>query len=256
MLAMSEGSEPSQVLTDFSLLALERGFRSIEDAGGPMVPFVLERTEDRSDNLRLFSEDRLEEGLEAARRYVDQAIGRLTMYAIVWDGYLNTSNTRMDAIFVEAAEETGAHGVFYAQPYKFVPKGLKRKNVPRRMGGPVLVQRPDSRFRGGSMSVSIDLVSVNAARDEVTLHLIAEEPWDEEGEAALGLQAKLKGYVGVAADGGLHEKYPETAGMRVSIHIRTRYPLGRTENKLVELARQQWCEPEQIELVVLPLSGD
>ena len=178
------------------------------------------------------------------------------MYAIAWDGYLTTENTRADAILVEAADKADEHGVLYGQRYKTVTKGLRRQKVSERVGEPALLGRCDSRFRGFSVTGVIDGVSVNAAGDEVTLHLITEEPWDEKGAAALGLQAKLKSYVAFAADGALHSKYPQTVGMRVSIHLRTKYPLGWAENKLVEMAREQWCKPEQIELVVLPLSTD
>jgi hypothetical protein len=94
----------------------------------------------------------------------------------------------------------------------------------------------------------IDLVSMNAAEDEVTLHLIAEQPWDVRGEGTAKLQAKLKNYVTFAADGQLHRDYPEARGKRIRIHVDSEYPLGDLELQLLDAAREHWCAPEQIEL--------
>jgi hypothetical protein len=250
---MTKTGELSQAFLDFVLRALDHGFESIEQGGGPLVPFVLEATADGTRTLTRFARERLEDGVEAARIYVDASVGRLSMYAIVWDGYLTSANTRTDAILAEAAEQADENGVVFGQCYKTAVKGFRRQRICEQIGDPALVGRADSRFRGWSASGVIDLVTVSAAGDEVKLYLIMEEPWDEQGEEMMKLQAKLKNYVAYGADGQLHRDFPDTADMRVSIHIETRFPLGTPENKLVELARKEWCEPEQIELVVLPL---
>jgi hypothetical protein len=94
----------------------------------------------------------------------------------------------------------------------------------------------------------IDLVSLNAAGDEVTVSIVATRPWDAQGSEALKLQAKLKNTVAFATDGQLTRMYPDTAGTRVRVNIDSQYPLGETETRLVDLARTHWCEPEGISL--------
>jgi hypothetical protein len=96
----------------------------------------------------------------------------------------------------------------------------------------------------------IDLVSLSADGETVTLHLVATEPWPATGEGTFLLQAKLKGYVAFAADGQLTRQYPEASGKRVVIEIRSDHPLGATEEKFVAAAREHWCKPEGIVLLV------
>ena len=47
----------------------------------------------------------------------------------------------------------------------------------------------------------------------------------------------------------LHQ-FPEARGKRVVIEIRSDYPLGDTEEKLVAAARQDWCDPVGVFLTV------
>jgi hypothetical protein len=98
---------------------------------------------------------------------------------------------------------------------------------------------------------SIDLVSVNAAGDVVTLHIVATEPWDVAGDGALRLQAKLKNYLAFAAEGKLEHTYPDVKGKRVRIEIRCSHPPGEIEDRLVAAVREHWCEPGGIVLEVL-----
>ena len=97
---------------------------------------------------------------------------------------------------------------------------------------------------------AIDLVSMSADGQTVTLHLVVTEPWPANGSGTTLLQAKLKNYVAFAADGRLVRHYPEASGKRVAIEIRSDHPLGPTEEKLVVAARTHWCEPDGISLVV------
>lgn len=96
----------------------------------------------------------------------------------------------------------------------------------------------------------IDLVTVSADGETVIVYLVATDPWPATGRGALLLQAKLKNYVAFAADGQLIRQFPKAQGKRVVIEIRTDHPLGVTEEKLIAGARQHWCEPEGISLVV------
>jgi hypothetical protein len=96
----------------------------------------------------------------------------------------------------------------------------------------------------------IDLVSLSADGQTVTLHLVAAEPWPASGAGALLLQAKVKNYVAFAADGQLVRQYPEARGKNVVIEIRAEHPLGATEETLIAAAREHWCEPDGIALLV------
>jgi hypothetical protein len=98
---------------------------------------------------------------------------------------------------------------------------------------------------------SIDLVG--ELSDVVTLYLFATEPWAPNGADILRLQAKLKSYVAFAADGQLTRMYPDVAGKKVVIEIRSDFELGETEMKFVAAAREHWCEPEGIGLVISAL---
>jgi|SRR5579872_1633184 len=100
----------------------------------------------------------------------------------------------------------------------------------------------------------IDTVSMKD--DTVTIHLIATEPWAPNGGDAMLLQAKLKNYVGFAADGHLTRRFPQAAGKNIIIEIRSTHPLGDTELRLVEAARHHWCAPERIALLVTVVGGD
>jgi hypothetical protein len=96
----------------------------------------------------------------------------------------------------------------------------------------------------------IDLVSLSADGKAVALHIVTTDAWPASGERTSLLEAKLKSYVAFAADGQLARQYPEARGRKVLIEIRSVHPLGAMEEKLVEAAREQWCTPENIALVV------
>jgi hypothetical protein len=96
----------------------------------------------------------------------------------------------------------------------------------------------------------IDLVGESADGKTITLYLVATEPWPPTGEGTLKLQAKLKTYVAIAADGQLTRQFPVARGKRVVIDLRSDHPLGATEEKLVSIVRERWCEPEGIALQV------
>ena len=94
----------------------------------------------------------------------------------------------------------------------------------------------------------VDLVSLNAAGDEVAVVIVATAPWDPSGADMPRLQAKLKTAVAFVADGQLDREYPDARGRLRRIHIRTNHPLGAPELQLVDAAREHWCEPEGIKL--------
>jgi hypothetical protein len=92
----------------------------------------------------------------------------------------------------------------------------------------------------------VDLVSLSPSGDEVTVHIIASEPWSEE--QLFQLQTKLKNTVAFATDGQLERMYPKVAGKSKIIEIRADFPPSEAVEKLLAAARQQWCAPEGIKL--------
>ena len=99
----------------------------------------------------------------------------------------------------------------------------------------------------------VDAVGLSPSGEEVVLLLVATDPWDERGDGTMRLQAKLKTYVAFAGDGQWVRQYPEVSGKPVTIQIDTAFPLGKSEQLLVEAAPKEWCEPEGISLRVRSL---
>jgi len=101
----------------------------------------------------------------------------------------------------------------------------------------------------------VDFVTMSASREDGSVHLVASDPCDTAGKGRMLLQAKLKNYVTFVKDGQLERNYPETRGKRVRIQIDAAFALGDLEEQLVIAARTEWCEPEDIELVVAVATG-
>ena len=144
---MSEPVPPSP-FSDFYFLALDHAFGSIEDGGGPLVPFTMSIGSDGKKGLTRFVAERLEEGLEQAKASVT-ATAALAMYAIAWDGYVTLDGRKWDAVFVEAGEASQEFGLMLCQRYVIPKKGLFRKSRNESVGNPTLVGKPPSRIWTG-----------------------------------------------------------------------------------------------------------
>jgi hypothetical protein len=146
---MSNEFKPSEESADFFFLAIDHGFESIEGGGGPLTPFVMGVTTSGEKIMHRFVAELLEEGLSQAQRYVAENQRNLRMYAIAWDGYVTLGDERTDAILVEAADRAEEGAVLFCQRYRKGKKGLLRKTVCERIGNPALIERLESRFKGG-----------------------------------------------------------------------------------------------------------
>ncbi|HEX7706454.1 MAG TPA: hypothetical protein VF701_08360 [Thermoanaerobaculia bacterium] len=143
---MTDDFEPSEQFADFFFLAIDHGFGSIEDGGGPLIPFVMSVSVDGQKHLTRFVTDELSEGVQRAQEHVVQHRDGMMMYAIAWDGYITLDDRKWDAILVEAGEAHDPRGVLFAQRYEAGPKKLFRRSKNERVGNPALVDYPPSRI--------------------------------------------------------------------------------------------------------------
>ena len=117
--------------------ALDHGMESIKNNSGPLVPFVISYKRIGERILTRFLTDRLEQGIEKARKFVFNARFDLEMYAIAYDGYVTLEGQKYDAIIVEGGMRKIEQGMRLAQRYE--KKGfIIKKNVP--IGNPVQFQ--------------------------------------------------------------------------------------------------------------------
>ena len=136
---------PSEEFTDFFYQALDHGFGSIEGGGGPLVPFTMVVESSGQRQLTRFALERLEDGFEQAKASVTPS-SPLSMYAIVWDGFITLEGQKWDAILVEAGERRIQYGVLLCQRYVHVEKSPSLDGPCERIGNPALVGKPQSRL--------------------------------------------------------------------------------------------------------------
>lgn len=135
---------PSAEFADHFFLAIDHAFASIEDGGGPLVPFTMTADISGQKKLDRFVAEPLEAAVEAAKASI-LPDPKLTMYAIAWDGHLTSGEQRVDALFVEAGETSAQTGCLFAQRYVQKKVGLLRRVRCERVGNPALLdERPPS----------------------------------------------------------------------------------------------------------------
>ena len=144
---MTNDFQPSTEYADFFFLAIDHAFGSIEDGGGPLIPFVMTIDKDGNKHMQRFVTKRLEEGLVHAQNYIDENQDKLEMFAIAWDGYITLDDKRTDALFVEAGDRNDSLGVTFCQRYQEVRKGFLQGKKCERIGNPALIERPITRFK-------------------------------------------------------------------------------------------------------------
>ncbi|MBB3657034.1 hypothetical protein FHX15_002262 [Rhizobium sp. BK650] len=140
---------PSQAFADFFFFAIDHGFASVEDGGGPLIPFTVLVDTAGQRKLTRFAMGKLEDGVQAAKNSV-ASTGAVAMYAIAWDGFITLEGRKWDAICVEAGEAQAELGVLFCQRYTTAKKGLLRRTRSVRVGNPALIERPPSRLWVGS----------------------------------------------------------------------------------------------------------
>ena len=109
----------SENLQQWVLEALELGYGSFCE--GDHVPFAVILDDNGQSHLINFenasgaiNSDLLSE----ARKIITETFPLAQYYALVWDGYLTTGETKQDAVFAEAGERGEAEAFIFAQQYK------------------------------------------------------------------------------------------------------------------------------------------
>ncbi len=117
-----QGETPETTM-DLLFLGLDHGVESVRASGGPLTPFVIvERSGERQ--LIRFSSDTLESATaQGVSRIRATHLEPGDCAVLVYDGYLTTSEGRLDAIYAEAVDDAGRVTVV-AQRYK--PKSRLR----------------------------------------------------------------------------------------------------------------------------------
>ena len=142
---MSEESDTDLEFNDLMFAALDHGVESIADGAGPLIPFAIFINNTGERVLQRFVTEQIEEGVEAAKNYVNGEKSNIKIYAIVWDGYITLDEKKYDAILVEAGENNKEFGVLLAQRYE--QKGMFKKKM-NLIGNPALAGKPASRVHG------------------------------------------------------------------------------------------------------------
>lgn len=140
---MDDLQQEARALVEIALTAMSHAFRSIEDGEGPMVPFVMTDSESEGRAIYRFEANSLCHALDSAQIWLDTADDEVSRYAFAWDGYLTLDDEKWDALFVEAGNRTLPHGMLLCQRY--APESGMR-SATRRIGEPMLVEKPDSRI--------------------------------------------------------------------------------------------------------------
>ena len=96
--------------------ALDHGFESIEDLGGPLIPFVLLDHGDCQELNRMVVDDSAAAVAHGSAMILAAPPSALR-YALTHDAYLRIGDERFDAIIVHAGERSLDHGVALAQCY-------------------------------------------------------------------------------------------------------------------------------------------
>lgn len=140
---MDDFRQEARALVDMALTAMAHAFRCIEEGDAPLTPFVMTDSDGEGRAIYRFEAKSLGHALDSAEIWLDGVDAEVFRYAFVWDGYITLDDGRWDALFVEAGDRVLPHGMLLCQRY--APES-GAGSVNRRVGGPILVEKPDSRL--------------------------------------------------------------------------------------------------------------
>lgn len=123
---------------------LDHGFSSIQDSGGPLVPFVILDHGDRKELQRMVVDDSAA-AVAHGSAMILAAPPTALRYALAHDAYVRIGGERYDAIIVLAGERSLDHGVALAQCY--MPLETNEPRV-ERYGEVRLLGPADNYFKG------------------------------------------------------------------------------------------------------------
>lgn len=95
----------------------------------------------------------------------------------------------------------------------------------------------------------VDLVSFDAGRDEVTLLMIEDRPWESDPQQLRQLEAKFNAYLEYALGGHLAKDYPQYAGKDVCFELECA-EVPRGEAAAMLRAMENFAAGEGLRLVV------
>jgi hypothetical protein len=131
-------------LNDITFMAIDHGIHSIADGHEPLIPFVIIEKSGGERVLARFVTDRIEDGSEKSKRYIEENKAGIERYAIAWDGFVTIEGEKWNAILVESGDRFQEKGYLMCQRY--AQKGLiKKKSEP--FGNPALIGKPNSRIK-------------------------------------------------------------------------------------------------------------
>ena len=116
---MTDINKISPEYSDFIFLGLDHGINSIRDGGGPLVAFVMTKTNEQKQLYRILT-DRLEDAPIEAEKFLKSIHPKPKLALIAYDGYATIKGERSDAIIVRSFDMSEEDGLIFAQRY--IPK--------------------------------------------------------------------------------------------------------------------------------------
>jgi len=101
----------------------------------------------------------------------------------------------------------------------------------------------------------LDAFAHDARTDRVVLAMFERRPWNGRAEQGLQLQEKLNAYASFVLDGEMREQFPQLAGKRVCIQLRTVHEPDERTLAFLETARQQ-LDFQEIALEIIQIGAD
>ena len=95
--------------------AMDYALKALQSAD-PLVPFAISWRGD-STTIERYMLSAYDDSIEMAMHNINEAHESMDAYAIVWTGYIETDNKRMDAVIIEAGELGTDNAVQLAQAY-------------------------------------------------------------------------------------------------------------------------------------------
>lgn len=142
---MSETSSHEIKLNDLMFLALDHAVESVRETAEIMVPFIMTEKDGEKPVLARFMDDRVEQGVEQAKKFIEEQKESFDRYAVAWDGFVTIEGTKWDAVLVEAGDKIGETGILLCQRYRKKKSFFKKGIEP--VGNPALVGKPASRIK-------------------------------------------------------------------------------------------------------------
>jgi hypothetical protein len=82
-------------LNDITFMAIDHGIRSIAEGDVPLIPFTIIEKIGGERVLSRFVTERIEDGSEKAKKYIEENKAGIERYAIAWDGFVTIEGKKM-----------------------------------------------------------------------------------------------------------------------------------------------------------------